>query len=254
VAAGSEEKYRTGFGPAIPGFDRVPYGDLEAVAQTITGETAAIVVEPIQGEGGIFQAPQGYLAGLRALADQHGLMLVFDEVQTGIGRTGALFGYQGDNVAPDIMALAKGLGGGFPLGACVATEKAASGMTAGMHGSTFGGNPLAMAVAEEVLAVVTEPGFLDQVMDVGQHLRHALEALPGEFPDRVTEVRGRGLMLGLKVKPPVRNVVEALLAAGLLTVPAGDNVIRLLPPLILSKAEADQGVTLIRQVLSAWKN
>ena len=237
IAAGGQQKYLEGFGPKVDGFDQVPFGDMEALEKAITPETAAIMIEPVQGEGGIREVPTGLLKRLRELCDQHGLLLIFDEVQSGIGRTGKLFAYEWSGVAPDIMAIAKGIGGGFPVGACLATEAAASGMTAGVHGTTFGGNPLAMAVGNAVLDVVLEDGFLEDVSRKALLMKQGLAAIADEFPDVIEGVRGSGLMLGLKCKLPNTKVNAALRDEKLLAVPAGDNVVRLLPPLTVSDDE-----------------
>ncbi|MEP9396823.1 aspartate aminotransferase family protein [Mesorhizobium sp. KR2-14] len=237
IAAGGQQKYLEGFGPKVDGFDQVPFGDMEALEKAITLETAAIMIEPVQGEGGIREVPAALLKRLRELCDQHGLLLIFDEVQSGIGRTGKLFAYEWSGVAPDIMAIAKGIGGGFPVGACLATEAAASGMTAGVHGTTFGGNPLAMAVGNAVLDVVLEDGFLDEVSRKALLMKQGLAAIADEFPDVIEGVRGSGLMLGLKCKLPNTKVNAALRDEKLLAVPAGDNVVRLLPPLTVSDDE-----------------
>ncbi len=247
VAAGGSAKHLDGFAPAVEGFDQVAFGDVAAARAAITDETAAILVEPVQGEGGINLAPPGFLDGLRALCDEYGLLLFFDEVQCGTGRTGKLFAHQWAGVFPDVMALAKGLGGGFPVGACLAAGDAARTLTPGSHGSTFGGNPLAMAVANAVLDVVLEDGFLAAVTANGETLRGRLGTLPGKFPGVVTEVRGLGLMLGLKCLAPNRALVERLLADGLLSVPAADNVVRLLPPLIIGEAEIDAALAIIER-------
>ena len=232
VAAGGQKKHLEGFAPAVDGFDHVPFGNLNALRAAITSETAAILVEPVQGEGGIVPGDPDYLRRLRATADEFGLLLIFDEVQTGMGRTGTLFAHEQAGVTPDIMGVAKGLGGGFPVGACLATAKAASGMVPGTHGSTFGGNPLAMAVAGEVLDVMAEPGFLDHVQAMGKLLRAKVEAAAARTPGVITEVRGLGLMLGIKPAMPNTEMVARLAANGLLTVGAGDNIVLLLPPLI----------------------
>ncbi len=251
ISAAGQEKLVKGFAPLLDGFDHVAFGDLDALRAAITPETAAICVEPIQGEGGIRVPPAGYLGALRDIARDHGLLLYFDEVQTGIGRTGKLFGHQWDGVTPDVMCLAKGLGGGFPVGACLATERVAKGMTAGSHGSTFGGNPLAMAVASAVLDVVLEPGFLETVAATGADLMSRLEALAGQYPTVFSEVRGRGLLLGLRCVPENAKVVAALREQGLLVVGASDNVVRLLPPLIIGHAELDEAVTILDRTAAA---
>ncbi|MDA8231787.1 MAG: aspartate aminotransferase family protein [Magnetospirillum sp.] len=250
IAAGGQEKHLKGFDPVVDGFDHVPYGNLNALRAAIGPETAAILVEPVQGEGGIVAGDPDYLRRLRATADEYGLLLVFDEVQTGIGRTGRLFAHEHAGVAPDVMAVAKGLGGGFPVGACLATAKAAQAMVAGSHGSTFGGNPLAMAVAETVLEVVLEPGFLAEVERIGTALRAGLDRLQAAFPAAIEEVRGTGLMLGLKCRMANTDLMARLLANGLLTVAAGDNVVRILPPLIVREAEIEEGLDILSRTLS----
>ena len=250
VAAGGQEKHMKGFDPSMPGFVHVPYGNLNALRAAIGPQTAAILVEPVQGEGGIFVGEPDYLKRLRATADEFGLLLIYDEVQTGMGRTGALFAYEHTGAAPDIMAAAKGLGGGFPVGACLATEKAARGMTAGAHGSTFGGNPLAMAAADAVLDVMLAPGFMDEVAHWGGVLRSKLADLPERFPAAIEEVRGMGMMIGLKCRVPNTALQAKLLANGLLTVGAGDNVLRLLPPLIIRAQEIEEALAILTRTLS----
>ncbi len=252
ISAAKQEKLVKGFGPLLDGFDQVSFGNLNEMRAAITDETAAICVEPIQGEGGIRTPTFEYLRGLRQICDEFGLLLYFDEVQSGIGRTGKLFAHEWAGVAPDVMCLAKGLGGGFPVGACLATEKAARGMVAGTHGSTFGGNPLAMAVAEAVLDVVLEPGFLERVQETGELLGRELAALvrrhPAVFED---EARGLGLLRGVKCIPANTKVVEALRNNGLLTVGASDNVVRLLPPLIVSPGEIAEAVAILDRTAAA---
>ncbi|WP_113486047.1 aspartate aminotransferase family protein [Rhizobium cremeum] len=245
IAAGGQAKYLEGFGPKAPGFDQVPFGDLEAVKAAITDETAAILIEPVQGEGGIRTAPAGFLRELRKICDDNGLLLIFDEVQCGIGRTGKLFAYEWTGITPDIMAVAKGIGGGFPLGACLATEDAASGMKAGTHGSTYGGNPLAMAVGNAVLDVVLADGFLEHVRDVALVFRQGLAELKDRFPGVIEEIRGEGLMLGIKAKVPSAELLQAMRDEHILGVPAGDNVIRLLPPLVVTAEDAREGLNRI---------
>ena len=245
ISAAGGAKMVDGFAPLLDGFDRVPFGDLAAIEAAITERTAAVMIEPIQGEGGIRPLDRQFLESLRELCDRHDILLVLDEVQCGMGRTGRLFAYQHFGVTPDIMGLAKGLGGGFPIGACVATARAASGMTASTHGSTFGGNPLASAVANAVLDVMLEEGFLDQVAARAAYLRDRAEALVARHPDELELVRGAGLMLGLKPRRANLELAAELRAAGLLVVPAADNVLRLLPPLIVSEAEIDQAIELI---------
>jgi acetylornithine/N-succinyldiaminopimelate aminotransferase len=250
LAAGGQKKHLEGFGPAMDGFDQVPFGDLDAVKRTIGPATAAILIEPVQGEGGVRVVPLSFLRALRQLCDQHGLLLVFDEVQTGIGRTGDLWAYQRTGIVPDIMTLAKALGGGFPVGACLATSEAAKGMTAGTHGSTFGGNPLAMAAGNAVLDVVLTPGFLDRVRKNALLLKQRLAELKDRHAAVIAEVRGEGLLIGLRTTIPYGEVVDALRAEKLLTVGAGDNVVRLLPPLIVSAAEIADAVERIDRACS----
>lgn len=247
IAAGGQEKYLEGFGPKAPGFDQVPFGDLDAVQAAITDATAAILIEPVQGEGGLRAASNEFLRALRKICDDNGLLLIFDEVQCGVGRTGKFFAHEWAGVTPDIMAVAKGIGGGFPLGACLATEEAASGMKAGTHGSTYGGNPLAMAVGNAVLDVVLADGFLDHVRDVALVFRQGLASLKDRFPDIIEEIRGEGLMIGIKAKIPNSELLMAMRDEHLLGVPAGDNVIRLLPPLVTTAEEAREGLARIEK-------
>ncbi|MBO9192931.1 MULTISPECIES: aspartate aminotransferase family protein [unclassified Rhizobium] len=242
IAAGGQEKYLEGFGPKAPGFDQVPFGDIEAVRAAITDATAGILIEPVQGEGGIRPATVEFMKALRQLCDENGLLLILDEVQTGVGRTGKLFAYERLGVTPDILAAAKGIGGGFPLGACLATAEAASGMKAGTHGSTYGGNPLAMAVGNAVLDVILEEGFLQHVSDVALVFRQGLASLKDRYPDVIEDIRGEGLMLGVKAAVPSAELLQAIRAANLLAIPAGDNVIRLLPPLVVTADEAREGL------------
>jgi acetylornithine/N-succinyldiaminopimelate aminotransferase len=250
IAAGGQEKLLSGFGPAMPGFDQVPLGDIEAVRAAITPETAGILIEPIQGEGGIRNPGWRFLRALRDLADEHGILLILDEVQCGVGRTGRLFAHEHAGIAPDILASAKGLGGGFPVGACLATEHAAQGMTVGSHGSTFGGNPLAMAVGNAVLDVVLEPDFLAHVRDVGLRLRQGLAELSDAHPGVIEEVRGEGLMLGLKCALPAGDVVAALREQHMLAVGAGENVIRLVPPLNIGDEEVREACASLNAALT----
>jgi acetylornithine/N-succinyldiaminopimelate aminotransferase len=247
IAAGGQQKYLEGFGPKADGFDQVSFDDIDAAAKLITEETAAILVEPVQGEGGIRAFPTASLKRLRELCDKHGLLLIFDEVQCGIGRTGKLFAHEWSGVTPDIMAIAKGIGGGFPMGACLATDAAAVGMTAGVHGTTFGGNPLAMAVGNAVLDVVLADGFLGDVARKGLLFKQGLAAIADEFPAVIEGIRGEGLMLGLKCVVPNARVSAALRDQKLLAVPAGDNVVRLLPPLVISEDEIRLGLERIRE-------
>lgn len=242
IAAAGSAKLVEGFGPLMPGFDILPWNDREALVAAIGPETAAILVEPIQGEGGIRPMSPQALRDLRALCDEEGLLLILDEIQSGMGRTGRLFAHEWAGITPDIMAIAKGIGGGFPLGACLATEAAASGMDVGSHGSTYGGNPLASAVGLAVMDEVERPGFLDHVSRVGGRLRQGLEGLVASHPNVFDTVRGEGLMLGLRCRVPNMDMVTAGYAERVLTVPGGDNVVRILPPLTLDIAEADEGL------------
>jgi acetylornithine/N-succinyldiaminopimelate aminotransferase len=251
ISAAGSAKLTEGFGPLLPGFDILPWGDHDALKAAIGPETAAILIEPVQGEGGIRPLPVQCLKGLRALCDEHGILLILDEIQCGMGRTGRLFAHEWAGVAPDIMAVAKGIGGGFPLGACLATEAAASGMTVGTHGSTYGGNPLACAVGVAVMDEMTRPGFLDQVSRTAGRLRQGLEGLVASHGDVFEAVRGQGLMLGLKCRVPNAEVVKAGYAARLLTVPGGDNVVRILPPLTLTEAEAVEGLARLERAAEA---
>lgn len=242
IAAGGKAQYLDGFGPAVDGFDQVPLGDIDAVEKAITDETAAILIEPIQGEGGIRTVSNSFLKALRKLCDKHGLLLALDEVQTGVGRTGKLFAHEWADIKPDIMAVAKGIGGGFPMGACLATRAAGAGMTAGSHGTTFGGNPLAMAVGNAVLDVVLEDGFLDAVNKRAIGLKQKLARLADEYPDIIEEVRGSGLMMGLKCGLPNSEVNQALFEQKLLAIPAAENVIRIIPPLTITDEDIDEAV------------
>jgi acetylornithine/N-succinyldiaminopimelate aminotransferase len=239
IAAGGQAKHLEGFGPPADGFDQIEAGDIEKVKAAIGEATAGILIEPIMGEGGMREVSWRFLQDLRALCDDEGILLLLDEVQTGMGRTGRLFAHEWAGIEPDLMATAKGLGGGFPVGACLMTGAVGSAMTAGSHGSTFGGNPLAMAVGNAVLDVVLEDGFLDRVAQMGLRLKQRLAALKDEHSEIIEEVRGQGLMLGLKCKVPNLKLLEALRSEKLLTVQAGENVVRLLPPLIVGEAEID---------------
>ncbi len=245
IAAAGQEKLLKGFGPAVEGFDHVAFGNLNETRAAITDETAAILVEPVQGEGGMLPASADYLRGLRQTADEFGLLLIFDEVQCGIGRTGKLCAHEWAGVEPDILAAAKGLGGGFPVGACLANEKAASALVAGSHGSTFGGNPLAMAVAGSVLDVILEDGFLERVQAIAKGFRGRLETVAKAHPTVLTEVRGKGLMLGLKCEVPNTTLSAKLFENGLVTVVAGDNVVRILPPLIIDESHVEEAVGIL---------
>lgn len=244
ISASNQEKMHQGFAPLLPGFRYVEFGDLAGVEAAIGPHTAGFLVEPIQGEGGVRVAEQSFMQGLRDLADRHDLVLVLDEVQTGVARTGTFFAYEQYGIEPDIMAIAKGIGGGFPLGACLATEKAARGMTFGTHGSTYGGNPLAMAAGNAVLDAVANEGFLAEVRAKGERMRSRLEQFVGNYPAIFEGVRGRGLMLGLKLRVEPRAFMQHLRDNHhLLTVAAGDSTLRLLPPLVIGDAEMDEFFT-----------
>jgi acetylornithine/N-succinyldiaminopimelate aminotransferase len=245
IAASGSEKHLEGFEPKVDGFDHAPFGDLDAVRATVGPRTAAILVEPIQGESGIHAASADFLRGLREIADAEGLLLFFDEVQCGIGRTGHLFAHDWVGVTPDLMAIAKGLGGGFPVGACLARAPVAAAFAPGSHGSTFGGNPLAMAVGNAVLDVVLDEPFLAHVRETGAALQRRLALVAARFPGVIAEVRGMGLMLGLKCANSNRILVGKLLDRGLLSIPAGDNVVRLLPPLIIGEREVGKACRII---------
>jgi acetylornithine/N-succinyldiaminopimelate aminotransferase len=245
LAATGNRKYLDGFGPPMPGFDQVPFADLDAVKKAVGPETAAILIEPVMGEGGVRVVPHTFLRALRKLCDDNGLLLIFDEIQTGIGRTGDLFAYQHTGVTPDIMTVAKALGGGFPVGACLATTEAGKGMTAGTHGSTFGGNPLAMAVGNAVMDVVTADGFLDRVRQNSLALKQRLAELKDRHASVIAEVRGEGLLMGLRMVPPASEMVDELRAEKMITVAAGDNVVRLLPPLIIGDHEISEAIARI---------
>ncbi|RST30474.1 aspartate aminotransferase family protein [Sphingomonas ginkgonis] len=236
ISATDQPKMRDGFEPLLEGFTVVPFDDLNAACAAITERTAGFLLEPVQGEGGIRPASPEFMKGLRALADEHDLMLVLDEVQCGVARTGTLYAHEQYGITPDIMATAKGIGGGFPMGACLATEKAAAGMTFGTHGSTYGGNPLAMAAGQAVLDIVTDPAFLAQVTGMGERLRAALEQMIPNHDQLFDSVRGLGLMLGIKMRTDSRDFVNYLRGKGILLVAAGDNVVRVLPPLIIDEA------------------
>ncbi|WP_134725276.1 aspartate aminotransferase family protein [Paracoccus luteus] len=242
IAAAGSEKMTRGYGPLMPGFRQVPWGDMDALRAAVSDRTAAVMVEPVQGEGGIRPIPDDELRAIRALCDETGALLVLDEVQCGMGRTGRLFAHEWAGIAPDIMMVAKGIGGGFPLGAVLATERAAAGMTAGTHGSTYGGNPLACAVGTRVMEIISDPAFLAEVNRKGALFRQRLEGLVAARPDVFEGVRGSGLMLGLKCRVAPGDVVQAGYAEHLLTVPAADNVLRLLPPLTITDDEIAEAV------------
>ena len=252
LSAAGNQKHLEGFGPELGGFDHVAFGNMNELRAAITPETAAIVVEPVQGEGGIRPASLDYLRSLREVCDEFGLLLIFDEIQCGMGRTGKLFAYEWAGMEPDVMALAKGIGGGFPLGAFLATEEAASGMTAGSHGSTYGGNPLAMAVGNAVLDGLLEDGFLAHAEAMGELLKNKLEELVAANPHVFEEVRGAGLMLGLKAVPSNGEIIGALRDEGLLTVGAAENVVRILPPLIIQEAQVEEAIQALERVCAKW--
>ncbi len=252
LAAAGNEAYLKGFGPAMDGFDHVAFGNLNEMRAAIGKETAAIFVEPVQGEGGVRAAPSGYLRGLREIADEFGLLLVYDEVQTGMGRTGKLFAHEWEGVPPDVMAIAKALGGGFPIGACLATERAAKGMVAGSHGSTFGGNPLAVAAGNAVLDVMLAPSFLDRVDTMAKLLRERLDALVRSYPKLFAELRGFGMLLGIRCVVPAADFVAKLRQNGLLTLTAGENVLRIAPPLIVGEREIDEALGVMHKVAAEW--
>ena len=245
LAATGNKKYLDGFGPPVEGFDQVPYGDLEAVKKALTPETGAILIEPVMGEGGVRVVPHAFLRALRQLCDERGMLLMFDEVQSGMGRTGKLFAYEHSGVKPDIMALAKALGGGFPVGAFLATAEAGKGMTAGTHGSTFGGNPLAMSVANAVMDVVNTKEFLSQVQQTALRFKQRLAELKDRHASVIAEVRGEGLLMGLRMVPPAAAMVDELRAEKVLAPTAGDNVVRLLPPLIAGEEEISYAIDAI---------
>lgn len=251
ISAAGKERYLEGFKPALEGFDNVEFGNLDAVKTAINENSAGILIEPIQGEEGVRVASKEFLQALRKLCDEHGLLLAFDEVQCGMGRTGKLFAYDYYDVKPDLIGCAKAIGGGFPLGACLTTKNASIGMTAGVHGTTYGGNPLAMAVASSVLDEILSPNFLQNVSDVGMLFKAELVKLKSEFPEIIEEVRGVGLMLGVKIKDSISNseIVEKMIKNKVLTIPAGNNVIRLIPPLILQKEHVLQGIERIKKSL-----
>jgi acetylornithine/N-succinyldiaminopimelate aminotransferase len=251
LAATGSAKYLEGFGPPLEGFDQVAHGDLEAVKKAIGPHTAGILIEPVQGEGGVRSAPNSFFRALRDLCDEHGMLLAFDEVQTGMGRTGELFAYKRLGVKPDVMSLAKALGGGFPIGACLATAEAASGMTPGSHGSTFGGNPLAIAAANAVLDVMLQPGFFDKVQKMSLLLKQKLASVVDRYPSVLSEVRGEGLLVGVKAVVPSGDLVNALRDQKLLTVGAGDNVVRFLAPLIVNEAEIDASIDSLERACAA---
>ncbi len=252
ISAGGNDIARKGYEPLMDGFDPVEFNNLVAVEAAIGPQTAAILVEPIQGEGGVNVATHEFLQGLRSLADRYGLLLFMDEVQCGMGRTGALFAHEQAGVKPDIVSSAKGIGNGFPLAACLATDAAASGMTPGSHGSTYGSNPLAMAVGNAVLDVMLAPEFFEHVSQMGAYLKTGLEAVVRRFPKALQEVRGTGLMLGLKTHRSHYELVDRLRSGGLLTAPAENNVIRIVPPLIIGPAHVDEALEILNTAVEGW--
>lgn len=253
IAAGGSAKYLEGFGPKVEGFDQVTLGDFDAVVRATGPETAGVLVEPIQGEVGVRVPPANFLRRLREFCDARGLLLVLDEVQTGVGRTGRLFAYEEAGVTPDIMAVGKGIGGGFPLGACLATERAAKGMTVGSHGSTYGGNPLAMTAGNAVLDLVLKPEFLEQVRAISGYMQQNLAMLAAEHPNVIAEVRGRGLLLGLKLHVPAAAFMARLRENRLLTVGATENVVRLLPPLNIREEHVKEALTALSSACAAFE-
>ncbi len=252
LAAAGNQKYLEGFGPPMEGFDHVAFNNLNEMRAAVGPETAAILVEPVQGEGGVRAPSPGYLKALRRIADEEGVVLVYDEVQCGMGRSGKLFAHEWEGAAPDVMAIAKALGGGFPIGACLATERAAIGMTSGSHGSTFGGNPLAAAAGNAVLDVMLEPEFLPRVEAMARLLSKRLSRLVETYPRLFAELRGSGLLLGIRCVVPAADVVTRLRHEGLLTLTAGENVLRILPPLIVGEREIDEAMTILEKVAREW--
>ena len=245
ISAAGSEKLTKGFEPILSGFIQIQYNNIEQLTEVVSAKTAAIVLEPIQGEGGIIPAQERFLSQVKKLCLENGILLILDEIQCGVGRTGTLFAYEEYNVMPDIMAIAKGIGGGFPLGACLATERAAQGMTAGTHGSTYGGNPLACAVGNAVLEIINDQKFLDKVKNKSLLLKQKLAYLLDQHPDIFEEVRGKGLMIGLKCKILNSDLISAGYQKGLITVPGGNNTVRLLPPLNITNEEIDLAVTML---------
>ena len=251
INAAANPTYLAGFGPPLPGYQQLPFGDHEALKAAITPTTAAIIIEPVQGEGGVRAVPNVCLQGLRALCDEHGLLLIFDEVQSGAGRTGKLFAHEWAGITPDVMAVAKGMGGGFPMGACLATAEAASGMVKGVHGSTFGGNPMAMAVGHAVFDEITQPEFLEHVSDVANHLHQSLAGLKDRYPDLVVDVRGKGLLAGIKLTMDPLKVRQLCFEQGMLVGTAGQNVLRLAPPLIVTTEHVSEAISILDAALAA---
>lgn len=254
LAATGNPKYLEGFEPVTDGFDHVPFNDIDAVKATITSKTAGILIEPIQGESGIHQATSEFLQALRALCDEHGLYLGVDEVQCGMGRTGTFFAYEHAGISPDVISIAKGIGGGFPLGAVLAREHLAQHLTPGTHGTTYGGNPLACAAGLAVTDVLLAPGMLEQISRVGQAFGRMLNTLVNDLPDIFDEVRGMGLMRGLHCRVPIGDLITATMNEGVLTIAAGDNIMRLVPPLIATEDDCQEACTRIRQAANSFIN
>lgn len=254
ISAAKKDKLMAGFEPEVDGFDQVPFGDIEAVKKAITPETGGILIEPVIGEGGIKVAPPEFLQGLRKLADENGLLLMLDEIQCGMGRTGKLFAHEWAEITPDIVSTAKGIGNGFPLGACLTTKEAAKGMKAGTHGSTYANNPLAMRAGNAVMDIMLAGGFFKNVIKIGDYLKTELEKIAAEFPEVIKEIRGKGLMLGIKVEGDSKEFVTKLREKKLLTVAAAENVVRILPPLIIEKEHVDEAINLISTLCTEIKN
>lgn len=248
LAATGQQKYSKGYDPVVEGFDQVAFGNLNELRAAITPQTAGILFEPVQGEGGMRALSPEYLQEVRKIADEFGLLLFLDEIQCGMGRTGKLFAHEWAGIKPDVVAVAKGLGGGFPIGACLTTAKVGMVMQPGSHGSTFGGNPLAMAVGNAALDILLKSGFMKQVQEIGQQLVIGLEGLVKRFPKILSEVRGKGLMIGIKCVGSNTEFVDRLRAAGLLAVTAGDNVVRLLPPLIIDPHHVNEAIAILTNV------
>jgi acetylornithine/N-succinyldiaminopimelate aminotransferase len=253
IYAGNSKKAIEGFGPKVDGFDHFDFADHKGLEKSITKKTAAIMIETIMGEGGIKVIPDYCLKGLRKLCNKKNILLILDEVQCGIGRSGKFFAYEYSGITPDIVPIAKGIGGGFPIGACLMTKKVASGMTPGSHGSTFGGNPLAMSIGNAVMDLILKKGFLKNVQLVSQYFHNELHKLQSEFPSIIKEVRGVGLLIGIKVSPELNLFVKKLLDNKLLTIRAAENVIRLLPPLNVKKENIDQAIVILRKVCKTFK-
>ncbi|HYD88902.1 MAG TPA: aspartate aminotransferase family protein [Vitreimonas sp.] len=251
INASGNPNYLEGFGPRLPGFIQAPFGDLEEVKKLVGPTTAAIIIEPVQGEGGVRAVSDEFLRGLRKLCDDNGALLIFDEVQSGAGRTGRMWAHQWSGVTPDIMAVAKGVGGGFPMGAFLATKEAAKGMVKGVHGTTFGGNPLAMAVGNACYDELSKPEFLERVNVVANHLGQALEGIKDRHPELVVAVTGKGLLRGLKLKIDPKGIQGKLRDRKVLVGVAGDNVLRLAPPLVIDEEQVRQAIDAIDAVLAA---